>query len=173
MNVGGTIDAAEEVERGEAAPRKGIGQVAVTAVFTFTCFTVPVLTVDGADGRLEIAGRAEVSTEAAPTWSEGAVALEVKDLKARFRAEQQALMERYQEQWKLARDASREERERIRLAFQDEQTELASRQKELREELKSQLAQFKREHPDHLGLIEAAREAAKARSGPRRGASAG
>lgn len=174
MNGAVQATSAEVSERKVPMAVAAIQQVAVTAVFTFTCYTVPVVRVDGATARAveQETTPAEVPV-GLPAWGGAGTAEQVKVLKAKLRQEQEAILVKYQALLKSGGDISREEREKVRLAMKAEQEALLARQKELRDEMKVQLQQFKREHPDHAEWIEAGRETARGRAGQRRGTSEG
>lgn len=149
---------------------------AVTAVFTITCFSVPVARAaaagegagsavrPGAEGAAAV--RTEEAEKARPDFSKGALGEQVRDLRAQFREQQKALLDKYQELMKAAKDASVEERAKIRTQLREELKtkldELIAKQKELRTELKQQFQ-------EHRELVEAAKEKAKEKVRERRG----
>lgn len=152
---------------------------AITAVFTLTCFTVPVMRASGAAAEVPSAGQgaansgqaaggkpAEVPVVGKPEWTKGAMAEQVKALQAQFKLQQKELLQKYQELLKGARDASREEREKLRLELRDELKtkleELISKQKELRTELRQKFE-------EHKELVDAAKEKAREKIKERRG----
>jgi len=150
-------------------------KLAVSAVFTFSCFTLPVLAAgklyDGAGGK----GKDDTTPAAVAVvkgeWSTGAVADQIKALQTQFEKERDALLARYRDLIKAAKDGSKEELEKVRAQFKIQREEMIARQKELRDELKSQVERFRKEHPEHQQLIDAAKEAAKEKIRTRRGSS--
>lgn len=146
---------------------------AVSAVFTFTCFTVPIVRAAGAEEARR--SKDDLTPAAAktvkPEWSAGIVADQVKALQAQFEKERDALLAKYKDLVKAAKDGSREELEKVRAQFKAQREELIAKQRELRDELKAQVERFRKEHPEHQQLIDAAKEAAKEKVRTRRGAS--
>lgn len=152
---------------------------AITAVFTLTCFTVPVMraTAASADGAPTEQGvgnsdksgpgkPAEGPGVGKPDWTRGSMAEQVKALQAQFKLQQKELLQKYQELLKGAKDASREEREKLRLELRDELKakldDLITKQKELRTELRQKFE-------EHKELVDAAKEKAKEKIKDRRG----
>lgn len=148
---------------------------AVSAVFTFTCFTVPIMSATAGVGNGRGSDDVTPATEKASRaeWSSGAVAEQVKALKVQFDKERDALLAKYKDLVKAAKDGSKEELEKIRGQFKTQREELVTKQKELRDELKAQVEQFRKEHPDHQQVIDAAKEAAKEKIRNRRGSGKG
>ncbi len=146
---------------------------AVSAVFTFTCFTVPIVRAGAAE--LGPRGKDDLTPAAAktvkPEWSVGVVAEQVRALQVQFEKERDALLAKYKELVKAAKDGSKEELEKVRAQFKTQREDMVAKQKELRDELKAQVERFRKEHPEHQQLIDAAKEAAKEKIRTRRGAS--
>lgn len=172
-----------EGEKEEVANMQTLQRFAVTAVFTLTCFTVPVLTASAGEAKTvqEEVGtiprlpgaNGEVATEVNPVqmpdWSKGTMADQLRALQDQFKKEQKDLITRYQDLLKRAKDASREERERVRELFAAERTALIEAQRELREQVKASFEEFRKDHSEHRDLIDAAKEKAKERIKERRG----
>ena len=161
----------------EAAMQLNLQKFAITAVFTLTCFTVPVMTASAATESGGGSGASAVKSGSddsgvvpvqatIPDWSKGAIADEVKSLQTQFKQQQKELMQKYQELLKGAKDASKEEREKLRAELKDQLKakldELIAKQKELRAEIKQRFE-------EHQELIDAAKEKAKERVRERRG----
>ena len=158
-------------------------RIAVTAVFTFTCFTVPVLTASAGEAKVaagdvatierppgttgELGGNPGVGS--LPDWSQGALADQLRAMQDQFKKEQKDLIARYQELLKKARDVSQEERAKVRELYRSERDSLIEAQKELREQVKSSFEDFRNGHLEHRELIDAAKEKAKERVKQRRG----
>lgn len=178
------------VDAEEGANMQTLQRMAVTAVFTLTCFTVPVLTASAAGASVESSGVATIQrpttaatgdapgkpddagkpdTVVVPDWSKGAMAEQLRQLQDQFKKEQKDLIARYQELLKRARDVSQEERAKVRELFRIERDTLIETQKELRDQVKASFEEFRKEHAEHRDLIDAAKEKAKERVKQRRG----
>lgn len=152
---------------------------AITAVFTLTCFTVPVMRASAAaangtpveqgvgnSDKGAVGKPTETPAVGKPEWTRGSMAEQVKALQAQFKLQQKELLQKYQELLKGAKDASKEEREKLRLELRDELKtkldDLITKQKELRTELRQKFE-------EHKELIDAAKEKAKEKIKDRRG----
>lgn len=109
-----------------------------------------------------------VGTPGRPDWV-GSLADQVQALKQQFKKEHADLLKAYQEMLKQAKEVGKEERDTVREQFKVRRDELIARQKELREELKRRFQEFRAEHPDHLDMIDAAKERAREGVRQRRG----
>ncbi len=181
--TGRRFEIAIDEEREEVPNMQTLQRFAVTAVFTLTCFTVPVLTASAGEAKLaqEEVGTlprpsgpsgevtADVNAIQIPDWSKGALADQLRALQDQFKKEQKDLITRYQDLLRRAKDASREEREKVRALFSTERTALIEAQRELREQVKASFEEFRKDHAEHRDLIDAARERAKERVKERRG----
>ncbi len=175
------------VEAEEGTNMQTFQRIAITAAFTLTCFTVPVLkasagetpanaassgedvsTIQRPSGTTgEITGKVDVGS--LPDWTKGALADQLKALQDQFKKEQKDLIARYQELLKKAKDQSQEERAKVRDLFKTEREALIEAQKELRDQVKATFEEFRNEHSEHKELIDAAKEKAKERIKQRRG----
>lgn len=198
------VNKGNKAMKSEKALKVNFQRYAVAAVFTLTCFTVPVLQASGAsasgpamrtdtgsqvqpgmsDGSSGsggsgsggssgssgsgVNGGSTIGTEnrVEVDWSKGALADQIKVLQQQFKQQQKDLIQKYQELLKAAKDASKDEREKIRSVLKDELKakldELITKQKELRSEIKQGLE-------DHKELVDAAKEKAKEKVRDRRG----
>ncbi len=209
----------------EEVPMQNFQRIAVTVtvVFSFTCFTVPVLgaqglkgipadakgaaaavpggsvsdflkggalpgdttvlpgdtvgtgeetggVVPGGSGSLGGTGTGEGDLEppVKPDWM-GSLSSQVKGLREQFVREHKDLLKAYQEMQRQAKEVGKEERDKVREQFKVQREEMLSRQKELREELKRRFQEFRAEHPEHMEIIDAAKERAKEAVRERRG----
>lgn len=175
------------LEAEEGSNMQTFQRIAVTAVFTLTCFTVPVLTASAASANVQAGDvttierppgtsgevNGQVDATNLPDWSKGAMADQLRALQDQFKKEQKDLIAKYQELLKKAKDVSQEERAKVRELFRTERDALIEAQKELREQVKASFEEFRKEHTEHRELIDAAKEKAKERVKQRRGQSDG
>src|SRR5262245_59132454 len=98
---------AHETMETEAVMPMNLHKFAITAVFTLTCFTVPVLTASAA-ARPATSGTGTTDdgksgsddptlVQVTPDWTRGPVAEEVKTLQLQFRQQQRDLLQKYQD----------------------------------------------------------------------------
>ena len=99
----------------------------------------------------------------------GSLATQVQALKDQFKKEHADLLKAHQEMLKQAKEVGKEERDKVREQFKVQRGEMIARQKELREELIRRFQEFRAEHPNHLDVIDAAKERAKEGIRERRG----
>ncbi|MBL9129005.1 MAG: hypothetical protein JNL97_15250 [Verrucomicrobiales bacterium] len=109
-----------------------------------------------------------IDTPAKPDWV-GSMAVQVEALKAQFRKERADLLSAYEAMRKQAKEVGKEERDRVREQFKVKREEMYVRQKELREELMRRFQEFRADHPNHLDVIDAAKERTKEGVRERRG----
>lgn len=112
-------------------------------------------------------GRA-VDVPSKPDWV-GSLATQVQALKDQFKKEYADLLKAHQEMLKQAKEVGKEERDKVREQFKVQRGEMFARQKELREELIRRFQEFRADHPNHLDVIDAARERTKETIRERRG----
>ena len=103
-----------------------------------------------------------------PDWG-GSLASQVQALREQFKKEHQDLLKAYKEMHRQAKEVGKEERDKVKEQFKVQRDEMITRQKELREELKRRFQEFRAEHPEHMELIDAAKERAKEAVRERRG----
>ncbi|MGE3309391.1 MAG: hypothetical protein AB7O66_05415 [Limisphaerales bacterium] len=125
---------------------------------------------DGSAGSVGGGGTGESTLElpVKPDWM-GSLASQVKSLREQFVKEHKDLLKAYQEMQKQAKEVGKEERDKVREQFKVQREEMLTRQKELREELKRRFQEFRAEHPEHMEIIDAAKERAKEAVRERRG----
>ncbi len=153
----------------EEVMKLNLQKYAITAVFTLTCFTVPVRAAAPLDQPSNGPGGGDGATRVeavVPDWSKADLAEQVRNLQQQFKQQQKELLAKYQELARAAKDASREEREKLRINLKDQLKlkleELIARQKELRVTIRERFEA-------HQELIDAAKESAKERIRQRRG----
>jgi hypothetical protein len=103
-----------------------------------------------------------------PDWS-GSLSSQVQALREQFKRERDDLLKAYKEMQKQAEEVGKEERDKVKEQFKLQRDEMMTRQKELREELKRRFQEFRAEHPEHMEIIDAAKERAKEAVRERRG----
>ena len=168
MKVGAKTQRRTRMET-EEVMKLNLQKYAITAVFTLTCFTVPVRAATPLDqpstGPRDDDGVSRVEA-VVPDWSKADLAEQVRNLQSQFKLQQKELLARYQELAKAAKDASKEERDKLRIELKDQLKlkleELIARQKELRATIRERFEQ-------HQELIDAAKENAKEKIRQRRG----
>lgn len=139
---------------------QALQRFAITAVFTLTCFTVPVQAAD----RL-----VQKETEKAPTAVRGTTDKtvkqdtsraprrldeKVKSLEQRYSTERDLLILKVKDLLRRQKEGSKEEQESVRQQYR----KVIDQIKELRKE---QLDELRQQHPEHQQLIDATREATK------------
>lgn len=142
---------------------QALQRFAITAVFTLTCFTVPVQAADGlVQKEVEKAPSAVRGTAPKPATSTkqerpGAVRRldeKVRALEQRYRSERDVLVMKVNDLLRRQKEGSKEEQENVRQQYR----KVIDQIKELKKE---QLEELRQQHPEHQPLIEAAREATK------------
>lgn len=139
---------------------QALQRFAITAVFTLTCFTVPVQAADRLVSK---------EVEKAPSAVRGAAAKaakqdasgdtrrldeKVKTLEQRYSTERDQLLGKVRELIRRQKEGSKEEQESVRQQYR----KVIDQIKELRKE---QIEELRQQHPEHQQLIDAAREATK------------
>jgi len=109
-----------------------------------------------------------IELPARPDWV-GSLSSQVQVLREQFKREHSDLLKAYKEMLKQAKEVGKDERDKVREQFNVQRGEMMTRQKELREELKRRFQEFRAEHPDHMEVIDAAKERAKEAVRERRG----
>ncbi len=158
-------------------------RIAVTVVFTLTCFSVPVLSAPAADHSPATpaahavaasgvvagssSGSATSDTGDGPNWTVGPLADEVRSIQQTFKQQQKDLLQKWRDSVQIPTDTSRDERDKVRAQLKDDLKvkldDLLEKQKELRAEIAQRF-------DDHRELIDAAREKVKDTTRQRRGA---
>lgn len=144
---------------------QALQRFAITAVFTLTCFTVPVQAQAAERLGREESEKVQPATKGVLGSSGSKDVLKsgrdleqkVRQLEQRYSSERDVLLSKVKELVKRQRDGSKEEQEKVRQQVR----KLSDQYLEIKELRKEQIEELKREHPEHRQLIEAAREATK------------
>jgi hypothetical protein len=120
------------------------------------------------NGSLSTGAETPLFVPTKPDWG-GSLASQVQALREQFKKEHQDLLKAYKEMHRQAKEVGKEERDKVKEQFKVQRDEMITRQKELREELKRRFQEFRAEHPEHMELIDAAKERAKEAVRERRG----
>ena len=139
---------------------QALQRFAITAVFTLTCFTVPVQAADRLVTKETEKAPAAVrgsTVKAVKQDASGATRRldeKVKNLEQRYSTERDLLIVKVKDLLRRQKDSTKEEQENVRQQYR----KVIDQIKELRKE---QLDELRQQHPEHQQLIDAAREATK------------